>query len=78
MQTQSMLRLQGCSYEGIADIRLCLYMSLLRSKCKCRVVNQHILDWSSFDSKDPRGRHLIILSPNYPNWENEACYPGIL
>jgi hypothetical protein len=64
VQTQSMLRLQGCSYEDIADMRLCLHMSLLRSKCKCTVVDQHILDWPSSAHKDPIGRHLIILFPN--------------
>ena len=71
MQTQSMLRLQGCSYEDIADMRLCLYMSLLRSKCKCTVVNQHILDWPSSDSKDPIGRAFNYSFPKFdPNWES--------
>ena len=67
MQTQSMLRLQGCSYEDIADMRLCLHMSWLQSKCKYRVAEPHIS--GSYESK-----YNMIEVFNYscskfdPNW----------
>ena len=67
MQTQSMLRLQGCSYEDIADMRLYLYMSWLQSKCKYRVAEPHI-------SGSYKSKYNMIEVFNYscskfdPNW----------